>query len=135
LFNVVLDTGIIPETWTTGIIIPVYKNKGCPTDPDNFRAITLISCLGKLFTSIVNTRLNLFANEVTLIHENQAGFRKEYSTIDNIFVLHVLIELYFSFGKKLFCTFIDFREALIRSVDLTCGKNFNLVILKESVLK
>ena len=38
LFNVVLDTGIIPETWTTGIIIPVYKNKGCPTDPDNFRA-------------------------------------------------------------------------------------------------
>ena len=111
LFNVVLDTGVIPETWTTGIIIPVYKNKGCPTDPDNFRAITLISCLGKLFTSIVNTRLNFFANEVTLIHENQAGFRKGYSTIDNIFVLHVLIELYFSFGKKLFCTFIDFRKA------------------------
>jgi hypothetical protein len=93
LFNVVLDTGIIPETWTTGIIIPVYKNKGCPTDPDNFRAITLISCLGKLFISIVNTRLIFFANEVTLIHENQAGFRKGYSTIDNIFVLHVLIEL------------------------------------------
>ena len=82
LFNVVLDTGIIPETWTTGIIIPVYKNKGCPTDPDNFRAITLISCLSKLFTSIVNTRLNFFANEVTFIHENQAGFRKGYSTID-----------------------------------------------------
>ena len=111
LFNVVLDTGIIPENWTTGIIIPVYKNKGCPTDPYNFRAITLISCLGKLFTSIVNTRLNFLANEVTLIHENQAGFRKGYTTIDNIFVLHVLIELYFSFGKKLFCTFIDFRKA------------------------
>ena len=44
LFNVVLDTGIIPETWTTGIIIPIYKNKGCLTDPDNFRAISLISC-------------------------------------------------------------------------------------------
>ena len=111
LFNVVLDTGIIPETWTTGIIIPVYKNKGCPTDPDNFRTITLISCLGKLLTSIVNTRLNFLANEVTLIYENQAGFRKGYSTIDNICVLHVLIKLYFFFGKKLFCTFIDFRKA------------------------
>ena len=66
------------------IYIPIYKNKGCPTDPDNFRAITLISCLGKLFTSIVYTRLNFFANEVTLIHENQADFRKGYSTIDNI---------------------------------------------------
>jgi len=135
LFNVVLDTGIIPETWTTGIIIPVYKNKGCPTDPDNFRAITLISCLGKLFTSIVNTRLNFFANEVTLIHENQAGFRKGYSTIDNIFVLHVLIELYFSFGKKLFCTFIDFRKAFDTVSRSGLWKKFKLVILKESVLK
>ena len=111
LFNLVLDTGIIPESWTSGIIKPVFKNKGCPTDPDNFRAITLISCLGKLFTSILNSRLNIFANEFNVISENQAGFRKGYSTQDNIFVLHALIELYFSFGKKLFCTFVDFRKA------------------------
>lgn len=111
LFNIVLDTGIIPDTWTNGIIKPLYKNKGNPLDPDNFRAITLISCLGKLFTSIINTRLNIFANEISLISENQAGFRKGYATTDNIFVLHALVELYFSFGKKLFCTFIDFRKA------------------------
>ena len=53
----------------------MYKNKGCPTDPDNFRAITLISCLGKLFNSTINTRLNFFSNEISLTHENQAGFR------------------------------------------------------------
>lgn len=100
LFNIVLDTGIIPDTWTNGIIKPLYKNKGNPLDPDNFRAITLISCLGKLFTSIINTRLNIFANEISLISENQAGFRKGYATTDNIFVLHALVELYFSFGKN-----------------------------------
>ena len=111
LFNIVLYTGIIPDTWTNGIIKPVYKNKGNPLDPDNFRAITLISCLGKLFTSVINTRLNFFANEISLISENQAGFRKGYTTTDNIFVLHALVELYFSFGKKPFCTFIDFRKA------------------------
>jgi len=107
----VLNSGIIPESWTSGIIKPVYKNKGSPLDPDNFRAITLISCLGKLFTCILNTRLNLFSNELNVISENQAGFRKGYSTMDNIFVLHSLIELYFSFGKKLYCTFVDFRKA------------------------
>ena len=111
LFNIVLDTGIIPESWTSGIIMPVFKNKGNPSDPDNFRAITLISCLGKLFTSVINSRLNIFANELSIISENQAGFRKGYSTIDNIFVLHALIELYFSFGKKLYCTFVDFKKA------------------------
>ena len=54
LFNVVLDTGIIPETWTTGIIIPVYKNKGCPTDPDNFRAITGLRSLPSLSTKYLS---------------------------------------------------------------------------------
>ena len=90
-----LNTGIIPENWTCGVIKLIFKNKGCPTDPDNFLAITLISCLGKLFTSILNTRLNIFSNELGIISENQTGFSKGYSTQDNIFVLHALIELYF----------------------------------------
>lgn len=111
LFNLVLDTGIIPENWTCGIIKPVYKNKGDPSNPDNYRAITLLSCLGKLFTSILNTRLNFFANEFKIISENQTGFRKGYSTTDNIFVLHALIEIYVSLNKKICCTFVDVRKA------------------------
>ena len=43
-----------------------------------------------------------FANENDLISQNQAGFRKGHSTLDNIFVLHSLITLYNSFGKN--CT-------------------------------
>ena len=92
-----LNTGIKPENWTCGVIKPIFKNKGCPTDPDNFLAITLISCLGKLFTSILNTRFNMFSNKLGIISENQTGFRKEYSTQDNIFVLHALVELCFCF--------------------------------------
>ena len=56
LFNIVFDTGIIPKSWLTGIIRSVYKNKGKVDDPDNYRAIALISCLGKLFASIINTK-------------------------------------------------------------------------------
>ena len=111
VFNLVLDCGIIPESWSSGISKPVYKNKGNPSDPDNFRAITLISCVGKLFTSILNSRLNFFANDLNIISENQAGFRKGYSTVDNIFVLHALIDLYFSFGKKSYCAFVDFKRS------------------------
>jgi hypothetical protein len=91
----VLDTGIIPEIWTCGVIKQIFKNKGCPNDPDNFRAITLISYLGKLFPSILNTRFNIFSNELGIISENQTGLSKGYLTQDNIFVLHALIELYF----------------------------------------
>ena len=56
------------------------------------------------------TRLNIFSNELGIISGNQTGFRKEYSTQDNIFVLHALIELHFVW-KKIFCTFVDFRKA------------------------
>ena len=55
--------------------------------------------------------MNIFAIEINLINRNQAGFRKGHSTSDNIYCLHVLISLYLSFGKKLYCTFVDFRKA------------------------
>ena len=57
LFNIVLDTGIIPTNWTIGVIKPLYKNKGDINDVNNYRGITLLSCIGKLFTSILNSRL------------------------------------------------------------------------------
>ena len=77
----------------------------------NFRPITLVSCFAKLFTSILNERLQTFAENVHRIEENQAGFRRGYSTIDNIFVLHSLITLSNLSKKKLYCIFIDFEKA------------------------
>lgn len=59
----------------------------------------------------MNNRLNTLAEEVDLITNAQAGFRKGHSTVDNIFVLHALITIYFALGKKLFCTFVDFKGA------------------------
>ena len=78
---------------------------------DNYRAITLVSCLGKLFTSIVNERLTKFVEENEIISEAQAGFREGYSTIDHVFVLKTIIELYLCQGRRLFCAFVDYRKA------------------------
>ena len=111
LFNIVFETGIIPESWTIGLIKPIYKNKGDPNLPENYRPISLLSCLGKLFTCILNKRLNTFAEKSNLINETQAGFRKAYSTIDNIFILNCLIDIVKSKKKKLYCCFVDFKQA------------------------
>ena len=99
------------NAWTVGVIRPIYKKKGSPADPDNYRAITIVSNLGKLFTSILNKRLNKYADNIELITKVQAGFGKGYSTLDNIVILHSLISIYLSYGKKLYCTFIDFKKA------------------------
>ena len=75
-FNLIFDAGVVPEEWLTGIVKPIYKNKGDPHLPDNYRPITLLSCMGKLFTSILCERLNNFADEIELISKSQTGFRK-----------------------------------------------------------
>ena len=111
LFNAILETGTIPTDWLTGIIIPIYKGKGSNLDPGNYRPITLLSCLGKLFTSILNNRLCKYIDENNILLESQSGFRKEYSTLDNIFSLYSLLEYHKSKKRKMYCCFIDFTKA------------------------
>ena len=94
LFNHILDMGSIPSNWQVGKIVPKYKN-GDTSEASNYRAITITSCLGELFTQLLNTRLSFFVN----IHENQTGFRKNHSTIDHIFVIKALFDIYFAKKK------------------------------------
>ena len=112
LLNLIFDTGIIPDAWLTGNIHPIYKGKGNNLDPNNFRPITILSCFGKLFTAVLNDRLTKFSDDFSVIYNNQSGFRKNYSTVDNIFILHIMFEFIKNKKrKKLFCAFIDFAKA------------------------
>lgn len=137
LFNIVLNTGIVPESWTIGIIQPIFKNKGDPSEAENYRPITLLSCFGKLFTAILNSRLQTFVEINNILNECQAGFRKKYSTVDNMFILSSLIQLLRSKKKSIYCAFIDLKAAFdtiwrnglwmkLLSYDIK-GKIFNVI--------
>ena len=58
---------------------------------ENYRGITLLSIVSKLFSNILNARLNDWAEKYHVYVEAQAGFRKGMGTIDNVFILHSLI--------------------------------------------
>jgi hypothetical protein len=111
LFSIIFDSSKIPENWNSGIIIAIFKNKGSRSDPEFYRDVTLNSYFSKTFSSILNNRLNIFSDTINLISGSQAGLRKGFSTTDNVFVLYALITIYFSFGKKIFFTFVDFESA------------------------
>ena len=49
LFNKIFELGYFPERWTEGYIIPIFK-KGDKNEASNYRSITLLSIIGKLFT-------------------------------------------------------------------------------------
>ena len=111
LFNFIFDKGVVPVTWSVGVITHIFKNKGNSKDPKNYKSFTLMRYLGKVFTGILNNRLASLSDEIGLLSSAQAGFRNAHSTADNIFILHSLINLYLSTKKKLFFTFIDFGRA------------------------
>ena len=111
LFNIIFETGILPDSWLEGRIIPIFKNKGDHSNPENYRPITILSCLSKVFTSVLNNRLTKYLDSTGGLNENQAGFRKGYSTIDHIFSLNTLLELHRAKKQKLYCAFIDFSKA------------------------
>lgn len=111
LFNLILDTGFIPSSWCVGLIKPLYKNKGSRMNPDNYRGITLLSCFGKWFTAVLNDRIHRFLDENSILGKEQAGFRENYSTLDHIFALHIIVDFYLHKKKKLYACFIDFRKA------------------------
>ena len=103
LFSKILESGKVSEEWCMGIICPIYKQKGSEQDPGNYRGITLLSSLGKLFTSCINTILTYYVEYNNLMTETQTGFRSTYCTTDHIFILHTLIDLYKQTQTYLLC--------------------------------
>ena len=110
LFNHILNTGLYPEEWSKGIVIPLYK-KGDGSDAGNYRPITLISHLAKLFTSVLNRRLLKWCEANNCLTDAQFGFRPGHSTCDAIFALQSLISEYLCKKKKLYCCFVDYQKA------------------------
>lgn len=90
-FNRVFLKGQFPITWNESVIVTIHKN-GSIQEPNNYRGISLQNCLGKIYTSIINRRLTFYAQIYNRISEAQAGFRPQYSRIDNAFTLNTLIE-------------------------------------------
>ena len=81
LFNKILDSAHYPEIWNHGLIYSIYKN-GDTKDPSNYRGITLTSCLGKLFSTVLYKRIERELESHDLLAKEQAGFRKKYITTD-----------------------------------------------------
>ncbi|XP_077978836.1 uncharacterized protein LOC144434256 [Glandiceps talaboti] len=137
LFNDIFETGVFPEGWCRGVIIPLYKN-GVRSDPNNYRGITLLDVFGKVFCAILNKRLYVWAEDIGSISSCQSGFRKGFSTMDNIFTLYAIIQNYLRRRRgKFFCLFVDFAKAFdsvnyhylfikLQSIGLS-GKMFNII--------
>ena len=92
------------------MVFTVYKS--CTKYyPSNYHGITLISCLGKLFNTLVHVRIENEVEKKNFLFQYQAGFRKKYRTTYHIMTLFTLIKKSLREGKHLYACFVDFRKA------------------------
>ena len=104
--------------WREGLLF----KKGDKEDPDNYRGITLLSVVGKVFCKILNDRLVHYLDKSSKIHEGQAGFHAGRCCIDNIFILNELIQGRLKEGKKTSSFFLDiFKKHMIQLGIMACG--------------
>ena len=108
-------------------------------DVNNYRGITLISWLAKIFTGILNRKITLICEQNELLSDAQFGFRSGRSTTDAIFVLNSIIQHYLNHNKRLYCAFIDMRKAFDsvyrNGLWYKLGKNREAAMLEGVVIR
>ena len=111
LFNRIFKTNAKIKQWSLSVITPIFKS-GSKMEPNNYRGISLLSCLGKLFCAILNHRLLQYALDKKILKSEQLGFLQGNRTSDAHIILNTLIQSYcHKEGKKIFACFVDFRKA------------------------
>ena len=84
IFTAFRDFEQIPDEWNKGIIIPIRK-KGPKNDLNNYRGITLNSCISKIYNRLVAKTLSSYLEDNNLLGEIQGGFRTDHTDAKIIF--------------------------------------------------
>ena len=108
IFNKIWSTETPPAEWKKGLLIKIPKN-GDLSRCDKWRGITLLSVPSKVFSRTILNRIKEACDD--LLREEQAGFRRGRSCIDQIATLRIIIEQSIEWQSPLYATFVDFEKA------------------------
>lgn len=109
LLKTIVTTKSIPTQLKTGIITPVFKNKGDPNLPTNYRRITVTSIIGKILEKIMVD----YTKEILTPQLNrlQRGFCTSASSINTSFILSETLAHAKDAGDPLHYMFLDASKA------------------------
>ena len=117
LMNLILESEKYPSSWCRNILVTLYKGGG-NDDPDNYRGISIGSCLAKLYSTILYHKILEVNDNVGLINNKQIGFLKGFRTSDHLLVIDTIInEVVHKQKKKLFVAFIGLKKAYDKKIN------------------
>lgn len=79
-FKKCLEEGCFPDLWKVGIVVPIYKGKGAKTSVDQYRPVTLLNSLSKVFEKLIHESIYEHLMNNDLIYDKQSGFLPGHDT-------------------------------------------------------
>ena len=80
LFNLSITTNTFPDDWKVAKVFPLFKS-GERNDPNNFRPISVLPTIARVFERLVYEQMYAYFTENNLIQPRQSGFRSLHSTV------------------------------------------------------
>jgi hypothetical protein len=110
IFNKCFEEGYFPKHFKSAKIKPLFK-QGDPSNPSNYRPISLISNLAKIMEKIIKIRIVTFIDKYNIINKNQFGFQNCKSTEDALIKFTNTISQNLNSNMKTLAVFLDIRKA------------------------
>jgi Reverse transcriptase (RNA-dependent DNA polymerase) len=139
IYNLSISSSSFPSLWKIAKIIPIFKS-GDRSHILNYRPISILSSMGKLFESILFNQL--ITQIDPLISDSQHGFRPKRSTVSNLLVFSQFLRSSLDVGSQVDVIYTDFKKAfdlvnrdilLLRLAEIGCS--FNAISLLASYLR
>ena len=99
----------IPDSLIIAKVCALYKKKGSPSDPGNFRSIFLLEVIGKILCRLLIKRIELLID--TWLRDSHCGFRQQRSTAHAITALTLCQQKAHNCEIELWAVFIDIKKA------------------------
>ena len=110
LYNMVIGTGIFPDSWKIATVIPIPKCNN-PNEPSELRPVSLLPLVGRILEKLIHSQLSLFLENTRFLSACQHGFRKEHSTTSaaSRFIDDLVLSL--DKGQYTMAIFLDIKKA------------------------
>lgn len=110
IFNLSIKTSSFPEKWKEAKVKPLFKG-GSSNDLNNFRPISILPVLSKVFEKHAHESLVTFLDKYKVLHMTQSGFRQNHSC--ETALIHMVEKWLWALdkGDMIGIILVDFRKA------------------------
>ncbi|KAG6443424.1 hypothetical protein O3G_MSEX002874 [Manduca sexta] len=132
--NKCLEQGSFPSNLKIAKVVPIYKS-GTKSDPSNYRPISVLPVLSKIFEKVIYTRLEVFLKSIKFLYPKQYGFRPRSNTLSATIDLITKLKNRIDQKQLALGVFIDLKKAFDTISPAILLRKLSTIGIKDKALE